>query len=65
MTQLQKKALEHVDELLIHALNDANSMDEPKEDHNMAMRSNQLAKDINEIQMWCRAISSDPQESQK
>jgi len=61
MTLLQKKALEHVDELLIKAHNDANEMDEPKKDHNMSMRANQLAKDIEEIQMLCRIICNDPQ----
>ena len=57
MTQLQQMALEHIDELLIDAHNDANQMDEPKENYNMSMRSNELAKDIDKIRMWCKAIN--------
>jgi len=58
MTKLQLLALEHVDDLLISSQNTATQMDEEKEGHNMTMRSDELAKDLQKIQAWCRAIST-------
>ena len=63
MTALQRLAMEHVDELLIHAHNDAIGMDKPIKNHTWEMRSHQLAKDIDEIQKWCRVINSNESNS--
>ncbi|MGR3220400.1 MAG: hypothetical protein ACUZ8H_11385 [Candidatus Anammoxibacter sp.] len=61
MTQLQKKALELVDELLISVHNKALNITDDAEIAEVATKGYDLAKEIHEIQMWCRVINSDPQ----
>ncbi len=69
MTQLQKMALEHVDELLIDAHNVAKQITDVKgielikgeEIGYIESRGDNLASDLHKIQMWCRVICNDPQ----
>lgn len=69
MTKLQEKALEHVDGLLINVHNgvlnitDMTNIEalESEAVGYIATRGRDLAKEIHEIQMWCRLICSDPQ----
>lgn len=64
MTQLQKKALDHVDGLLITVHNKALNITDEATLAKAATRGYDLAEDINEIQMWCRVINNDPQINQ-